>query len=145
MKIKYQAIVKPDGNLRIYDKQNFMKEVALLAGKDVYISVEKMQRNRSNNQNCYYWGVVIKLCRAGLIDIGYRVSQEQTHDFLKSNFATKEIVNEDSGEILRSVGSTTEMNTMEFSNFIEYIQQWAAEYLGVVIPSPNEELKINFK
>jgi len=47
--------------------------------------------------------------------------------------------------VLETIGSTTKMNTIEFSSFIEQIQQWSAEYLGVDIPSPNESLEIEFE
>ena len=144
MRIKYQSTINEKGELKIFDRLGFMREVKLMAGQDVWLSVEKLKRNRSNNQNRYYWSVVVKLCRAGLIDVGYRVSNEQTHDFLKSNFAVKELVNESTGEILTSIGSTTDMSTVDFMDYLDKISIWASEYLSVSIPEPEEQVELNF-
>jgi len=35
------------------------------------------------------------------------------------------------------------MTTSQFMDFVAYVQQWAAEFLGVDIPNPNEEILLN--
>jgi hypothetical protein len=145
MKIKYQAKVDNSGHLIIHDRKSFYKEVNLLAGKDVFVTVEKMQRNRTNQQNRYYFGVLVPLVRQGLIDVGYNVSIEETHDLIKAKFAKRELVNETTGEILKTVGSTAKMNTIEFANLVDSVVMWAAEFLGVVIPLPDEQVEMQFE
>ena len=36
------------------------------------------------------------------------------------------------------VGNTPKLNTVEFNEYVEKIQIWAASEYGVVIPDPNE-------
>ena len=84
------------------------------------------------------------MVREGLIDVGYKISKEETHDFLKHKFLVKELVNEETGEILKSIGSTSDLTTSEFMDFIAEIQQWAAEFLGINIPDPGEAIEIDF-
>ena len=142
MRLIFQAQVSESGKLTIYKRNDFLNELHLFAGKKVVITVEKKRKKRSNDQNSYYWSVVVPMFRAGLLDVGYKVSLEETHTFLKSKFLVKEIVNNQTGEILTSVKSTTELSTTDFMVFIEEIQQFAIEFLNVNIPSPNEQLNI---
>lgn len=93
-------------------------------------------------QNAYYFGVVLPVVQAGLIEAGYKVGKENTHEFLKSMFNKKELVNNQTGEILPTVGSTAEMSTVEMMEFFQEITIWAAEFLNVQIPAPNEQIEI---
>jgi len=79
----------------------------------------------------------------GLTDAGYRVSKESTHEFLKSTFNKLELVNELTGEILPSIGSTSQMSTVQMMDYFAEITQWAAEFLNVQIPLPGEQIEIN--
>ena len=142
MKVLFYGEISESGKLKIYKRKDFENELHLFAGKKVVISIEKKTKKRSINQNAYYFGVVVPLFRSGLLDIGYKVSLEETHTFLKAKFLVKEIVNENTGEILTSVKSTTELTTVQFMEFIEDIQQFGAEFLGIQIPSPNEQISI---
>jgi hypothetical protein len=77
--------------------------------------------------------------RLGLKDLGYKLSIEDTHLFLRNKFLLEEMVNGD-GELIGSrVKSTTELNKMQFGDYISEIQQFSAEYLGVVIPDPETQ------
>lgn len=144
MKLTYQAKVNKQAQLIIHNKKAFNKDLISLIDCDVNVVVNKRKKKRSNPQNAYYWGVVVPLVREGLNGVGYDVSVDETHDFIKHKFALRSLVNKDTGEVLETTGSTTEMDTFDFSKFIEKIQIWSAEYLGVEIPSPNEELEIEF-
>lgn len=97
---------------------------------------------RSLQQNAYYWGVVCEMVKDGLQDVGYRSIQteEDAHEFLKALFLKKQVVNEETGEAIEIHGSTATMLTQEFNFYIDQVLQWAAEYLGIVIPLPNEIL-----
>lgn len=101
------------------------------------------KNKRSLNQNSYYWAAVIPLVHEGLRDMGNDVSLEETHEFLKAQFNSKELVNTSTGEIMKAPMSTTELSKEGFSIYIEKIQHFAAEYLNVYIPGPNEQTKID--
>jgi hypothetical protein len=145
MKIIYQGKVDNNGQLIIHNRKAFDKDLQSLIDLDVNLTVNKRKKKRSNPQNAYYWGVVVPLIREGLNGVGYDVSKDETHDLIKYRFARRSLVNKDTGEVIETTGSTTEMDTFDFSKFIEKIQIWSVEYLNVVIPSPNEELEIEFE
>ena len=100
----------------------------------------KDARQRSIPQNRYYRGVVVPLVRKGLYDAGYDEvkTNDDAHEVMKGLFHKKDIVNKLTGDMITTVLSTTTFSIPEFDNFIETICKWAAEFLGVVIPAPNQ-------
>ena len=141
IRITYQGKVE-SGKLHIYRSKDFVKEIQVFDGKKVEITVRKKRTHRSLMQNAYYWGVIVPLVQQGLNDVGYKVGKDQTHEYLKGTFHIVELVNEETGEILKSVGTTTNMTTTEMMEYFEEIKQWATEYLNIYIPDPNEQIKI---
>lgn len=131
-----------NGSLSIGKKREFIRDLANFEGKEVTITIEKRKKRRSLKQNAYYWGVVVPMCKNGLLEAGYKMTTEQVHEYLKANFNIVEIVNENTGEILKSVGSTSEMTTSQMMDYFAEIQRWSAEYLGVQIPEPNEQMSL---
>ena len=127
-------------------RRNEMQE-ALLAfeGKEFQITLEKKKKSRSLNQNGYYHAVVVPMVRQGLIDIGTKLTREETHEILKMKFLKKEVVLEETGEILNYTGSSAELTTTQFMDYIAEIQQWAAEFLNIVIPDPASQANIEFE
>jgi len=129
--------------IKIHRKNDFKADVVRhFAGKDITITIERKRRKRSLMQNAYYFGVVLPLVQSGLNDAGYKVSKESTHEFLKATFFKQELVNEQTGEILQTVGSTSQMSTVQMMEYFAEITQWAAEFLNVQIPEPGEQLTI---
>jgi hypothetical protein len=100
------------------------------------------KNNRSDQQNKYYWSGLIPAVKEGLKEIGYReiTTAEQTHELMKFMFLKKQIVNENTGEVLETIGSTTKLSTTEFNEYIDRISQFAAEFLGVEIMPPNKQV-----
>ncbi len=98
-------------------------------------------RKRSVPQNSYYWAVVVPFVRKGLYDIGFDEVQTDVdaHRLLKKQFIRKQFVNKQTGEVVGFTGSTTELSIPEMNEYIERICRWSSEYLGVYIPSPNQE------
>ena len=142
-KLTYQGIIKDNG-LHIYHRKVFDSDIQVWNGKDVVITIQRKRRRRSLEQNNYYWACVVPMVKDGLKDVGYKVGIEETHDYLKSTFLKDELVNEETGEVLQTIGSTTKLTTVQFMEFIADVQRWAAEFLGLVIPDPNEQVKIEF-
>lgn len=115
------------GKLQLYNREKFLEYVATLDG-DVLLSVKKRRRNRSDNQNRYYWGVVIEILAK---DLGYHA--EEMHDALKWKFLRKEERPE-----LPTTYSTSMLSTAEMEEYLAGVRLWAAAELGIVIPLPNE-------
>lgn len=108
----------------------------------IYLVKISTRKKRGLKQNAYYWGVVCEMVRDGLRDAGYRsiLTTDDAHEALKMLFLKKRIVNEETGECIESIGSTSALTTAEFSDYVDHIIQWAAEYLNIMIPYPNESI-----
>lgn len=52
------------------------------------------------------------------------------------------MVNDCTGEVLTFIGSTAELSTVDFMAFIENVAAWLAEFLGVVLPEPGQQIEI---
>ena len=114
------------------------KYISQLADGYYTVKIEN-KKKRSLNQSNYYWGVVIPIVLDGLRDIGYNdvKTSNDTHEILKKLFLRKDFTNGKTGDVIPITGSTAELTTAGFNEFIEDISEWAAEYLSVVIPAPN--------
>lgn len=131
-----------NGKLELKQKSVFVSDISKFKDGEYVITIERQKKKRSLEQNRYYWGVIVPIVKAGLIDAGWRVTTAQVHEDLKRDFNLIEIVNEKNGEIKNSIGSTSEMSSSQMMDYFAKITQWAAEYLNVQIPAPNEQLQI---
>lgn len=105
------------------------------------VSISKYKKKRSLSQQGYYFKVVVPAVRDGLIDMGFspdKLDHEATHELLKAKFLKEDIPNEQ-GEFVTIIKSTTTLSTIEYTQFLEQIWQWASEFLGIHIPEPNEQ------
>lgn len=132
-KIEYTGTVDELGTLKIINRRQFDESLKSFAGKEVEIIVQRKKSRRSDPQNKYYWAVVVTECQQGFRELGNDWSKEQVHDFLKTNYNYREVVNESTGEVLRYPLSTARLTKSEFSEMIEKIIRFAAEYLNVQI------------
>lgn len=114
-----------DGRLKLHERDAFQQFLNRLNGKLVAVKVVKKSHQRSLSQNAYYWGVVIPLFAESQ---GYE--NEEMHEALKFKFLQKHTDTE-----LPTVGSTADLDTGQFTEYIEKVRRLAAEY-GCVIPDP---------
>lgn len=128
-------------NRRIVNLQDFKQLLNSLKDGKHHIAVKDM-RKRSLPQNAYYWGVVVPMVKQGLYEAGYDEvqSNDDAHEVIKHIHLKKRIVSKQTGDTIDIAGSTAKLSIPEFNNFIEDVCRWSAEFLGVVIPSPNQEL-----
>ena len=99
---------------------------------------------RSDQQNRYYFGIVVPLVQKGIKDLGTELTKEETHEFLKAKFNYTEITNEETGEYVQVPRSTTILNKEMFSEYIAKIQQFAAEFLNINIPDPGQQMEVDY-
>jgi len=90
---------------------------------------------RSNQQNKYYWGVVVETLAK---ELGY--SREEMHEILKAQFLKSYTtihrgVTEKEVEIIRS---TTDLTTKEMEEYCEHIRVWAVHEFSIRILAPHE-------
>lgn len=84
------------------------------------------------------------MVKDGLREIGYNEvrTNDDAHEVLKHLFLKKNYANESTGEVITVPGSTANLKTYEFNQFLEDIWQWAATYLNIQIPQPNEQTQM---
>lgn len=143
--MKHNAVITPQGALRIYNRPLFEEEVrAMSREKDLAVTIEVKlkKRVRSDVQNAYYWGVVVAMISERLRELGHEVDRDLTHEFLKGRFLYSELTDPSTGEVMRIPKKTSELATSEFMDYLEHVKQFAAETLDIYIPDPNEQLEI---
>ena len=112
-------------------------------GKTITLSIKLARKERSLNQNNYYWAVIVKIWQKLIEDEwGEFFSSKEVHEFLKYNCNYIEHVDEETGEILRVSKSTKENSTTEQEEFHHRARQLAYTMFGTVIPLPNEQIEI---
>lgn len=125
-----------EGRLQLNVSQQIKDFLPSLESKRVVIKIEKVKSIRSLQQNKYYW-VLNKILSD---EIGY--DKNELHAIIKFKFLTKEMVDEQTGEIYNYVGETHKLNKSEFSDFIAELQRWAIEKFNCYLPSAGEQLNI---
>lgn len=108
-------------------------------GKQIVVSVREVKRTRSLSQNNYLWGAVYPPVVARFREHGTMVDSEDVHLFCKQHVGKlRRVLVTPDGEVLHSVGSTRHLTTSEFAEYVESVRQFAAERMGINIPSPGE-------
>jgi len=113
------------GKLTLNNPEGFDRWLIRLEGKSVEVVVRLPRKDRSNNQNRWYWRCVV-----GIPAEHFGYLPEEMHDCYKMMFLR---MNEEGRP--ETIKSTTSLSTVEFSDFVEKCRQWAAER-GMVIPDP---------
>lgn len=120
-----------NGKLTFNRAKDFADYCKTLVGKELLLTLTDRKKTRSDNQNAYYWAVIIKTLSD---EWGYET--EEIHLLLKEMFIQKKFITV-KGVEFEVIPSTTKLSTKEFKEFIEKIQRWASAQ-GVYLPDPNE-------
>jgi ribosomal protein L39E len=118
------------------DKDRLYKELKRCKLVPYRVELKEDRDNRSNNQNKYYWGVVIKTLSD---ETGF--TPDEMHEVLKRKFLKycKALPN---GEQVEVTESTTDLDTKEFEEYMEQIRRFAIQELDILILLPNEIIEI---
>ncbi len=120
--------------------------IATFEGKQIVIKIEKAKKKRSTQQNRFYYGVIIPIVQNCLKEAGHIITNESTHDLIKLKFLKEVLfVNEETGEVIERIKSTTELSTSQFMDLLAEINNFTFEYFGVSLPSPNDDLTLNLQ
>ncbi len=110
-----------------------------LAGKRLELIARERKSKRSVDQNSYIWGVAYPIIAEHL---GYDAHEHERlhYDLLAIRFGTVAQSPLLKGAPPRIVPARTssELNTEEFSQYMEWLIRYAATEFGCVIPLPNE-------
>jgi hypothetical protein len=123
------------GRLRIRNRRAFdLALAAMTDGSEVLVSIERVRATRSQAQNRWYWGCIVKAISD---TTGY--DPLEVHELLKEKFLPKTLALPDKDGIANEFvigGSTTKLNKVEFGEYCETVRRWAAECLAIDIPDP---------
>ena len=141
--MKLQAIGIGDGvSFRVVNGSVFYQQLNALKGRFT-LTVQKYRRSKSQPQLAYYYGVVLPHFHRAALDQGWEFADvAELDNYLKSMFASKELINRHTGEILTIPGLKRDMTAAEMSAFTDAIKDYSVEFLGYRIPEPNEQLQL---
>lgn len=118
-------------------------------GELIFKKLYKKRSTETENgtgQNGYYFGIVVQEYRRGAWEMQQRLlTTEQAHEELKANCAYEDHYNDDTGEVMRVIKRTSEMNTVEFEEFLEKSREFILEWFGIVVYLPNEQTELEIK
>lgn len=140
MKQVTKTIQIPEGVIPNHVMDDVRDILAQFQGKTIELTFEIKRKKRSNPQNAFWWGVVIPMVKNGIEEHGTKLTAEQTHDLLKQKFLAYQIPIDQDGNTETIFKNTSGLDTFEFNQLIEQTQRWSAEWLGIIIPDPNEQL-----
>jgi hypothetical protein len=125
------------------NKKSVLDALNSFNGNDFKMILELPKKKRSNNQNRFYWGVLIPLMQLGAKDLWGEVwSIDKAHKHLSSKFVFHESINERTGEITQTPKSTTELTTTGWEVFMTEVRIYLLEDFDIDAPEPNQEMKL---
>lgn len=142
--MKLEAIGIGDGvSFRVVNGSAFYKQLNALKGRH-RLTVQKYRRNKSTQQLRWLYGQVYPLVLKGLNDAGWEFTTiEEVDEYCKSMFASREVLNRHTGEIMAVPGLKRDMTTTEMMTYVDAIRDWASEYLNINIPEPEQQIAMN--
>ena len=126
---RFLAHVLPDGTIRPVDRERLHRYV----GRDVWVEVHKEPTPgiRSNDQNRYYWGVVLRaICEETGND------PESCHYGLKREAVRVGVLEPEYlsiGDQLVEAEPTTVSDSVTFSRYVAWVVDWARTKLDIHI------------
>lgn len=124
--LRYNARVV-DGKLLI-PKDELQLLTGKLNGKSFMLQVVRHRKNRSLNQNAYYWLILTMVGE----ELGYL--PQEVHEAFKNMFLT-----EYTGKIPK-VRSTSSLSTVDMEDYLQKIRVFALTELNINLPLPNEHI-----
>lgn len=117
---------------------------ALKKGRALRAEIKSLS-SKTTAQLGWYWGVVLPRVQQGLEEQGNELSLAEVNAFLNDKFFfTQKTVCWKAGgnefvQAVRTPRSKSGASKDEMSAFLDKVIRWAAQDLGVFIPSPDEE------
>lgn len=108
----------------------------------IKITIEDYKAGRTNQQNRYYWKVLVGGIKAHMAASGAPVSADAIHFYIKTKLCRDLCEWGDDCEVFgvsffHKTYTTTNLSTEYFEQMCERIRAWAAEN-GLQLPLPNE-------
>lgn len=140
--IKYKGIKEPDKPFRIASMKLLVAELNSLPAGIYNVIVKRWYKKATHRQFRYLYGCVYPLSWEALLDVGYEFTNiDQVDLFWKELFANKELLNRETGQLMRLPLSKSEFVTIDELAYCDSIRNYCSEYLSVNIPDPDPDYK----
>lgn len=136
-KFHFYSNVSEEGKLQKNVSLQIAESISHFKNKSVEIIVKRKSAKRSDRQNRYWWVLVTILSS----ELGY--TKEEMHEILKYKFLKREKVDQNTGLVFEYLGSTAELNKMEFADLTTEMKRWAQTDLDILLPDPGEQTEFN--
>lgn len=110
---------------------------ALIRDKSIKVTVAEHRNNRSDQQNRYLFGVVYPTILRHLD--GW--DKDDVHEWCLGEWSGWEVLEGLGRRRMKPIKRSSKLNTVEFNDYIEFIQRTMAERFGIYVPDPNEEIE----
>lgn len=102
------------------------------------VKIEREKKRRSMRQNDLYWMWL------NCIQHETGNGKDFLHDYFREkHLPVKEV--EVFGSLMKLLTSTTSLSTVQFKDYLDYIQQFASAELGITLPNPDDLYFEQFK
>jgi hypothetical protein len=136
---EFLGFVDDEGHFALDDRAGFLAHAATLKGHEVTVTITRRRRKRSLAQNRWLWGVAMPLIADHCGDDAHE--HERLHyDLLSVRYGTTAISPLVPNAPPRIVPAKTssQLTTVEFSDYMDWLVRYAADTLGVVLPLPDD-------
>lgn len=99
------------------------------------VDICQYRKNRSLEQNAYYWGVVLPTMQKHIFESrGDHYSCDDIHEYMRDKFLPKKAITI-KGKTVVVRPSTASLTTKKFAVYLEHVIHFAAES-NIIIPAP---------
>jgi len=132
----FNGVVTADGRLELDGIEAMQRRRYLrsLVGKRVGVVVRERRSQRSTNQNAWLWGIALPLLAE---ELGYDEHEHETLHYALLGACFGHVYDPRSGQTVLAKTSS-QLNTKEFADYMEWLVRWAATEHNCRIPLPGE-------
>jgi DNA/RNA endonuclease YhcR with UshA esterase domain len=141
--VEFYSQIK-DGKLQKNVSQQIAGFIASCKDGRYEIEIKKQKKSRSLEQNNFIHLLLGIFAQELVILTGDKqYTMLKVKDMMKLKFLKAPVIDANTGEITGEIiRKTSELTTTELNVFMEDVIQYAAEKFHIVLPYPNEELKL---
>ena len=119
------------------DKLKLFETLKMLKKQVYVVTIEKKKEKRSLNANAYYWVLM------SILEKETGQDSDSLHDYFKTKFLPKrKVVFKQTGEENEVQGSTAELDSFNFFEYVDKVRAFAIQELDIYLPNPNEYLEM---
>lgn len=145
-KLTYIGIKQAGKAFHIQNIRLLRDDLSKLSNGKYRLTIEKYRSKASHKQFKYLYGVVYPLSMIALNDAGYEFTNTDEVDiFWKQIYANKEILNRETGEIMKVPQSKSQFNTIDEMTYCNAIRDYCSEYFNTYIPDPDPNYKQKYE